>query len=291
MFHCILRRILLMTIIFLACLMNGWAQSEQHQDTSKINYGRLALVGGITSCFVIGNHIYQREAWWQGNRAPFHFENDWDYAVNFDKWGHLYATGLYCKCFTGCLEWSGLEERPAKIYGSFFGLAYELYVELEDGYHSNWGFSPGDAISDITGATYPILQSTFPVLKNFNFKWSYIPSKQYLDSVKTGQARTFVDDYEGMINWVAIDPHFMMGEELRKTIPSWLGLAVGFAARDLDQLNNRQEIYYISLDYNFSKIETSSDFLKGVFWVLDNFHLPAPGISIDNKKVKVGLFF
>ncbi len=266
-------------------------QSVQSQDTTRIEYGRLAIVGGVTTGFVVGNHMYQQKAWWQGKRAPFHFQNDWDYALNFDKWGHMYATSLVSKLFANSLQWSGVEERPSTFYGSLLGLSYELYIELEDGYHADYGFSPGDAFGDILGATYPILQMTFPVLKNFQFKWSYYPSKKYLDDIKNGQSRVFTDDYDGQINWITMDPHFLMSDELSKSVPAWLGVGLGWSVRGLDSMGGGHRIYYLALDYNLSKIETSSSFLRSVFWVLDIIHWPAPGLAIEGKKVKVGFFF
>ncbi len=260
-------------------------------DTSGIKYGRLSLVTGVTTGFVVGNHIYQQKAWWQGNRAPFHFQNDWDYALNFDKWGHMYATSVVSRLFTRSFEWSGVEERPSVFYGSLLALGYEFYIEIEDGFHTNYGASPGDLFADIVGSMIPVLQTTLPVLKNFNLKWSYYPSTQYLDDIKRGQSRVFTDDYDGQKNWLAVDPHFMMDEETAEKVPRWLGLAGGWAVRDLNGNGGGRIIYYLALDYNFSKIETSSPFLRSLFWVLDLFHWPAPGVSLDNKRIKFGIYF
>ena len=54
-------------------------------DSSQVMPGRLVLVGAITLGTAAAVHIYQARAWWQGQRSPFRFENDWDYAMNIDK--------------------------------------------------------------------------------------------------------------------------------------------------------------------------------------------------------------
>ena len=57
-----------------------------------------------------------------------------------------------------------------------------MYVEIEDGYGANWGFSPGDAIADVVGASYYLGQYYFPVLKHIQPRVSYWPT----DKVKSG---------------------------------------------------------------------------------------------------------
>jgi hypothetical protein len=261
------------------------------QDTSGVKPVRLAIVSGITLGTVIPVHIYQRNAWWQGPRAPFRFENDWVYALNVDKLGHMYSGYLLSRTFRYMLEWSGISEKASTMYGSALALSYQMYVEVEDGFHRVYGFSPGDAMFNIIGATIPLAQWTFPVLRNFTLKYSYLPSTGYRDELKAGQAKTFIDDYQGTTVWLAVDPHFMMGSALSDAVPSWLGLAFGVGARDLNESGGGRRQATIALDYNFSRIETGSSFLKGVFALVDFVHLPAPGIRLDGKRVVFGVFY
>jgi hypothetical protein len=261
------------------------------QDTSRINGAKLALAATLTSGTVVAVHIYQRDAWWQGGRAPFHFENDWAYALNIDKFGHAYGSYSLAYLFQYIMTWVGFNRPTSVVGGSMLGLGYQLYVEAEDGFHKIYGFSPGDAITDIAGAMIPIAQETFPVLKNFRLKWSYYPSEEYRNALKTNKGRVFIDDYQGQIYWVGMDPHFIMGEGLSKVIPPWLGLSFGTAVRNLDTGGNGEKIFYLTLDYNFSQIETNSDFLRALFTALDFFHLPAPGFALEGRTFKIGVFY
>ena len=261
------------------------------QDTSDVKPVRLAIVSGLTLGTVIPVHIYQQNAWWQGPRAPFRFENDWIYALNVDKLGHMYAGYLLSRVFRYSLEWSGFSEHTSMFYGSVLGLSYQLYVEVEDGFHRVYGFSPGDAFFNMIGATIPLAQWTFPVLRNFTLKYSYWPSTGYTNELKAGQGKAFLDDYQGTTVWLAMDPHFLMGNRLSDAIPSWLGLAFGIGARDLDESGGGRRQATIALDYNFSRIETGSSFLHAVLTVVDFFHLPAPGIRLDGKRVVFGIFY
>lgn len=261
------------------------------QDTSDVKPARLAIVSGVTLGTVIPVHIYQQNAWWQGPRAPFRFENDWSYALNVDKLGHMYAGFILARTFGSMLQWSGFSEHTSTFYGSVLGLSYQMYVEVEDGFHRVYGFSPGDALFNILGATIPLAQWTFPVLRNFTLKYSYWPSPKYEHELQGGQAKAFLDDYQGTTVWLGIDPHFFLGEHVAEAVPPWLGLAFGVGARDLNNAGGGRRQATLALDYNFSRIRTESDLLRTVFALADFVHLPAPGIRLDGKRVVFGVFY
>ena len=260
-------------------------------DTTHISGTRLAIISTATVGTLIGVHFYQQNAWWQGPRAPFRFENDWKYALNIDKFGHTYGAYIESKLFKHLTSWVGFNEHASTFYGSVFGLAFQLYVEVEDGYHKEYGFSPGDAFADILGATIPLLQEAVPGMNNFGLKFSYFPSRQFLDDIHHGKSRTMLDDYQGQTFWVSMDPHFFMGDGLKRVVPAWLGVSFGAAVRDLNGAGSGTKAFYLALDYNLSKIETDSDFLRALFRTLDYLHLPAPGIGIEGNRFKVGVFY
>ncbi len=270
---------------------SGVPRTASGQDSSSINTTRLAVVGGVTAGTIVAVHLYQQAAWWQGQEEPFRFENDWTYALNIDKWGHMYGGYLAANIGRGALRWSGVNEKASLFYGSVAGLAYELYVEVEDGFHKAYGFSPGDGFSDILGASIPLAQSAFPILRNFTMKWSYYPSSQYLTDLQKEKFRVFIDDYEGQVYWIGMDPHFLLGQSSLAGIPAWLGLAFGAGVHNLDEHGGGERLYYLTLDYNFSRIVTSSEFLKTLFGVLDFVHWPAPGVGIENGRFRAGIIY
>ena len=74
--------------------------------------------------------------------------------------------------------------------------------------------------------------------------------------------------------------------------PAWLGLSVGAGVHNLNSSHGGGDlVLYVSLDYNLRRIETASNFLRGLFSVLDFFHLPAPAISVERGKVRFGVFY
>ena len=182
-----------------------FVQLAAAQDTSRVDAGRLALFGGVAVGTVTAIHFYQQQAWWQGSRGEFWFVNDWGYSRGVDKLGHMYGAYLGTYLSSYALQWCGLSERKSLLYGAITAMAFEFFIEIEDGFHNNYGFSAGDCFADVAGATLPLAQYRFPVLQNFNLKWSYWPSEGYLEDVRAGQARAFIDDYEGQAYWLAID--------------------------------------------------------------------------------------
>ncbi len=280
-------------LILVLPTVRPWAQpaSVPYSDSIGIHPVRLAIVSTFAASTLIAVHLYQERAWWQGPRSPFRFQNDWKYALNIDKFGHAYGSYLESKIFSHVASWVGVRESASTFYGSVFGLAFQLYVELEDGFHQDYGFSPGDAFADILGSAIPLVQATVPGMENVGLKFSYYPSQQFLNDLKQGKSRTFLDDYEGQIFWVSMDPHFLMGGDLKNAIPAWVGFSLGAAVRNLDGLGDGTRSFYLTLDYNLSKIGTESVFLHALFTALDNLHFPAPGIGVEGGRFKAGIFY
>lgn len=65
---------------------------------------RLAIVGTATAGTMIGLDIYQRNAWWSGQRGRFHVGYDWDYALWVDKIGHIYGGAILSDAFSSSLR-------------------------------------------------------------------------------------------------------------------------------------------------------------------------------------------
>jgi hypothetical protein len=269
--------------------VTGWSIRSEERD--HYHPARLVAVGTVTVATVVGVHLYQQHAWWQGPRAPFRFENDWDYALNIDKLGHAYGAYLLSHLFGYGLRWSGIPQEHALLYGSLLGLGYQLYVEVEDGFHQEYGFSPGDAIADVAGASVPLLQETFPVLKSFALKWSYYPSREYLDALKQQQARVFIDDYEGQMYWYSWTPRAMFEGRSFSWFPGWLGVSVGFGARQLADPAQRHRIVAVTFDVNLARIHTGSAFFDAVLMALNHIHAPSPGFLVERGRVRFGVIY
>lgn len=244
---------------------------------SKIDYTMLGSLGALYLATGIGVHLYQQKAWWSDKKVPFHFTNDWAYARSIDKVGHFYGTLLLAHFFSAGLEAANFETEDSYLYSGIAALAFQFYVEIEDGFGPKWGFSPGDAAADILGASYSIGQYYFPLLKNFQFKYSYYPSPKYLN----GETFSVIDDYEGQKHWLAFRMEELLPESAAKFWPDFLNLAVGYGVDKLDGVGGGDSEFYFALDFDAEQIPLYGSFWQFVKNTLNYVHFPLPGIRIS----------
>lgn len=243
---------------------------------TKINYKTLAGLGVVYLAAGIGVHIYQNNSWWAGKKTHFHFQNDWKYALWLDKVGHFYAAQLLSHAFSSGLEAGNIQADDAAFWGSVGALAFQLYVEVEDGFGPEWGFSPGDAGSNVLGATYVWAQYHYPVLKNFQFKYSYYPSKKLEEGLHKG----IIDDYEGEKYWLSFRMKNLLPESISNYWPSFLNIALGMGVKNLDGRGGGQRELYIGLDFDSESIPLYGKGWQFIKNTLNYFHFPMPGIRI-----------
>lgn len=244
---------------------------------NELNYPMLAGVGAVFLGTGIGVHIYQRDAWWSSERTSFHFQNDWSYALWLDKVGHFYAATLLAHAFTCGLEAGNMQAEDAAIWGSALGLTFQLYVEVEDGFGAQWGFSPGDAYADVLGSGYHLAQYYYPFLKNFQFKFSYYPSLKMREGLHKGIA---IDDDEGQKYWLSFNMKNLLPENAAKYWPAIINLAAGMGVQNLDGNGGGQRDIYLALDLNFEALPLYGPGWEFIKNTLNYFHFPMPGIRI-----------
>lgn len=257
-------------------------------ENKPINYGRLAIVTGITASTAYVVHYYQSRAWWQENRSKFHFQNDWEYALWIDKLGHWWGATTLQHLFSTSLSWSNFSDNTSQWLGSILAFSYQLYVESFDGFAQDWGFSPGDALFDFGGAFYPLLQHYFPSLKNVNLKLSYFPSKRLLKKDPSDELyknKFVIDDYEGQSFYLSFKVNNMLPSSLEKYWPDFLCVALGYSMRNWTGYAKADVNYYLALDYDIEQIPLHGPFWHFIKHTLNLIHLPAPGIRFSKNKI------
>ena len=280
-------------------------RSEPKADTSlgfgvqprpEISWGRFEIASGGLLATMFALHVYQLNAWWANSRTAFHVIDDNDYKANFDKFGHTFGGYYSSFFFDEAFAWSGMDSTQSAALGAACGALWETYIEIEDGFAAGWGFSRGDFRSDLIGATFYFVRSQVGPLKALKYKWSYFPSVQYLEDKPDipGQTMNFIEDYGGQEYWVSADVHRLLPESAKPYWPSWLNLAVGVGGWNLDatthdawgnliqDYSRRKIAWYLSLDYDITKIWPESDigFLNFIRRGLDYWHLPAPAVRL-----------
>lgn len=252
---------------------------------NNVDYTLLAYTGGLTLAVGTGLHIYQANAWWQEQDSKFRIINDWNYSLWQDKLGHFYGTNLIAHALAGALEAANVQTEESTVISGLTALAFELFIEIEDGFGPQWGFSPGDATANVLGAGFFISQYYFPIMKNFLIKASYYPSPKFLAGQHKGGI--IIDDHEGWKYWMSVRVKELLPRKAAEYWPSFLMIAGGMGVDNLDGVGGGRREFYIALDYDMETLP-----LYGGFWqffksTFNYWHFPMPGIRVTQG----GAFF
>ncbi len=287
----------ILLVAFCLCCHASDARSQSDStgiaDTAKgaqVNWTRVGVASGSLVGAIVALHIYQNQAWWSGQRSAFHVFEDPAYQADFDKFGHTFGAYYSCYFFDQAYQWAGLDSAQASTFGALSGALWEYYVEIEDGYAQAWGFSRGDAKSDILGATFYLLNQRVPILRNFRYKWFYTPTNKVLKDQPDipGQTVNAIEDYGGQTYYLSADIHNMLPRNLQPYWPKWLNLAAGVSGYDINSVDYasptgngfdlRKKAWYLALDYDLDRIipPLSSGFVNFILRSLGYWHFPAP---------------
>ncbi len=219
----------------------------------KINIVKTTSIAAFTIGAGVWLHNYQRNSWWAGQRGQFHIQNDWDYSMSADKCGHFFDGAFIHKLFSGSFEWAGFDKKSAMWLGALSSLAYMTDIEVEDGFATSWGFSPGDEACNTLGAFYPVVQYYVEPLQEFNFKWSYFPSDEIRNGNKNG---AFLDDYNGQTMWLSIGVYHFLPKSIKKYWPDFINIALGYGVKDYTDYAKQVSERLYCLRLRFQKADT-----------------------------------
>jgi hypothetical protein len=274
---------------------------DSTEKITQIDKIKFSIVTGSFLGIGVWFHFKQQHAWWRGLRGPFHIQNDWDYACQLDKFGHFFGGMITARTVMECYNWTGLDRNTSLWVGAACGAAWQTYVEIEDGFSKQWGFSPTDFYSDMLGAFYPVAQEYWEPLREINLKFSYLPSADLTTGTwKRGifvQKDTFIDDYQGQMFWLTVNVNYFLPKDFKKYWPNWLQIALGYGLQkwDGDQEAMGHKVtdkeLWLSFDYDIEKLPGDGEFLRLVKKLFNQFHLPAPAIRLTPGPIWYGLFF
>ena len=270
---------------------------DQPGLTTKIKPVTTAIIGGVVLTSVVVLHVAQQNAWWSGQRRSFHFAEDWVSALQVDKFGHAFGGYMMSYGMDAALITSGVDYNSSALYGSLFGLAYQSYVEFEDGFAKDWGFSPSDWYFDFIGPAFYLAQHYVPALQNITPKWQYVPT-EWTTKDNINRPKTFIDDYNSTTFWYSLNLYNVLPQNLKKYWVPWLNIAVGYGAdsdvkydpNHPDQQNIRR--FIVGLDYNLVKLLPEG----GSFWnwfrqTLNYVKFPSPAVEFSNRVTRFYLMY
>jgi hypothetical protein len=248
-------------------------------------------VAGAMTVGWIGMHIYYSNTWWKDKVHYFKYDQDTYYARNVDKLSHIYTANLITVGSAQLFEWTGMSPTLALVVGSSTAIAYETYIEINDGSSPNWGFDWGDMAANFIGALWPIAQNYVKPLRTINFKWSFEPG--WL-SKKLRNYPDLLDDYTSMKFWITFNPKDILPGKVGKYYPSFLGFGLGVNLQNASHTTgttNAYKEYYLAFDIDVNKLPGNTDFLIKLKKILNFYHIPTPGVKIYKNTVWYGLLF
>lgn len=244
-----------------------------------INYTSLSLVAAASLSTGIVLHNYQYQSWWKKNSSNFTFKNSFNDFMWMNNAGKFYSTNLIAHFYSASFEGSGINYEKAAIYSAALGFTYGLYVETFDGFSQSNGFNFPDIMFNVLGAGYVLGQYYIPELKNFQPRFSYYPSNEFLNNELKN--KNIFSDYGGQKYWMGIRIKEYLPEIIAKYWPSFLMVSVGMGVNKYYMNNYQQNEFFIALDLDAEEIPLYGSFWQFIKNTFNYFHFPLPGIRIS----------
>ncbi|MCU7525177.1 MAG: DUF2279 domain-containing protein [Ignavibacteria bacterium] len=242
-----------------------------------LNHKLLASLGVAYLGSGFAAHNYMAHAWWK-SPGKFYFSNDyWSKLSNFNKFSHFYSVNLLGHLFSGAYEAAGMQALGSTWYSSISALAYMSYIETENGFHQNSGFSLSNFSADIIGTAFYIGQYYIPEMKSMMPKMSYKP----VGRLAPGSSIIF-DDYAGQKYWMSFRLKELLPEKAAGYWPSFLMVALGTGLRG-NSIDYGPMDLYVALDLDAEKLPLYGPFWQFVKNTLNYFHFPMPGVRVTQK--------
>ena len=314
--------------IFILIINSCFAQDTIPSDslTHKQKIIRKSILLGTTGVYTAASLSYLNVIWYKPYKSTnFHFFNDNDEWCQMDKLGHTFTTYNTAREMYRAMNWAGFTHKQSLFYGEAYGTLYMTAVEIMDGFSSEWGFSWGDEVANVSGSTLFTLQQYFWNEQRIYLKYSFHQSAYANDRPSelgnTLGAQT-IKDYNGQTYWLSFTIASFLKKETK--FPKWIAVDFGYGAEGMvsgksnvivypngttgvnsvanqsiiiaangsEAYFSRYRQFYFSLDIDFTKIKTKSKLLQSVFSVFNGFKVPFPTIEYNKHGFKAhGLYF
>jgi len=285
-------------VLLWCCLLSLMFRAQEDSLPSNLRQRKIVLcaTGGALTA---GSLVYLNQAWYSDyNTGRFHFFNDNNEWLQMDKAGHFLTNYQLARLSMNAFKWAGYSRSRQLYIGGAIGFTYMTAIEIMDGYSKGWGFSWGDELVNLAGASLAVSQQALWNEQRCQVKFSYAQSglAKYNPSLLGKNVYTqVIKDYNAQTIWLSVNPSSFMKKN--RNFPRWLSVAVGYSAYGMlgAESNNfvvqdpegnvlkfeRQRRFYLSLDVDLTRIKTRSRLLRHVFSVVNILKFPAPALQYN----------
>ena len=294
------------------------------RPSEKLNIPRVAFVSGMIGGLYAGANAWWSSAWYsKTEKDKFHLFNDWGEWNQMDKIAHSFNCYFESKWHYDLYKWAGVKEKNAIWIGMLMGNAWQLSIEVNDGFQKKWGFSWGDMVMNVSGSLLFGVQQYLWHDQRIQMKISAFPvnySKYNDPQIKeraeklygTSFTEILLKDYNSMTFWFSVSPGSFIRNPKSK-FPKCLQVSFGYGASgmlggyknrwnkndlsgdvSLDNVDpadivdrsdiQRLQRFYFSFDIDWTKLPVKKHWAKGLMKVLNIIKLPAPALEINNNK-------
>jgi hypothetical protein len=282
-------------IMILFISVNAQGESNSINTTDTINRARLYTVIGSGSAIYVGGISFLAYVWYKDeDRVPFHFYNDGAGYLQMDKFGHAYVAYWESYYAYHALRWAGLDKRRALLWGGPAGFVFQAPIEIFDGLYEGWGFSWWDMAANAFGSALFTAQQVLFDEQITLMKFSYSPSiyPDYHHILGESHLERIFLDYNAHTYWFSANINRISGTDF---LPTWLNIAVGYSANGMIHEFDNPEFYrgkpfphferyrqfFVSLDIDFSRIQTNKKWLRPVLGAINMIKIPFPALEYN----------
>ena len=251
---------------------------------------RTAARAAVATSAVAGNvalYAYFKNAWWAGERADrFWINHDWGMAFrDQDKFGHVLGGYHLARMGSDLLRAACVPARNAVTWGAVYAAAFQLQIEIWDGFFADYGFSPPDVLANTAGTALALAQARRPALRAIKPTFSYDPTAAYDNRARHGNAPRATIDYSGQTYWLSADVDALLPAELERFWPGLLRLSVGHSITDwIDAesgaVSTARRRILLSIDIDPEKLPGEHPLWRRIKRELSYYRFPAPALQL-----------
>lgn len=187
------------------------ASSPQAEGKPPTWSRRIGSMTGVAS-FYGALYAWAYFAWYRGRpknpRIIIHWEGGFGsqtYAGGADKLGHYFSSYAIARGTTEFMTHMGWSPWISTLAGGLLSLTWFTAIELKDGMHKGFGFSPEDMLANTLGVLTSALMVLWPAVDDlFDVRLYYRPSKLFTDELLYKRNVDVAEDYTGMTFLLAL---------------------------------------------------------------------------------------
>jgi hypothetical protein len=247
---------------------NSWPREKKALTINMAGAGAMLAIGTGTWGYGTSDFHFANEGW---------FDSD-TYQGGADKLGHAYSGYILTEYYDSIYKQFGYSDKEAILWGALSGWSQMSFIEVCDGFSSEYGFSWEDEAMNTAGTALAYLRHCYPSLKDqFDYRMEWYPSP----SVRHGDWSSPFTDYSGQKYLVALKPDGFLKTD--NFLLNLVEFQFGYYCRGYDDNyyhKGRYTYYGIGLNITYLLEQLTGHRAGGIF---DYVQLPFTYLSISTR--------